>query len=75
MTKFLVKTKFLKLWTKNAFFGFEISLFEFVKWQSFVQKQKSLNLEPKMFDLIVTGLEFKNAIAIFQMKLLKIFQL
>ena len=36
----------------------EISVFGFVLLQSLVQKQKSLNLRPKMLDLGIFGLEF-----------------
>ena len=43
---------------------FEISVFEFVLLQSFLQKQKSLEFGQKMSDLGIFGLEFENNIVL-----------
>ena len=44
---------------ENIFVIFEISILEFVLLQSLLQKQKSLNLGPKMLDLAIFELEFE----------------
>ena len=71
--KFRAKSKSLKFGTKNALFWYfwtgilktivisEINALEFVLLQSWVQK-KSLNMGPKMPDLVIFGLEFENNI-------------
>ena len=50
---------------------FEISTFKFVNLQNLTQKQKCLNLEPKMSDLGILGLEFENNIVIFEISTLE----
>ena len=76
-TKFRPKIKILKFGTKidlAGYFGlefqklvlFEISIFEFVNMQSFIQKQKTLNLGPKIPYLCIFALKFnKNHYQIF----------
>ena len=51
---------------EEAIVIFEISTFEFVKMQSFMLKEKKLNLEPRMLYLGIFGLEFENAIVMFE---------
>ena len=76
-TKFRSKIKIFKFGTKIAlagYFGlefqklvlFEISIFEFVNMQSFIQKKKTLNLGPKIPYSCIFGLKFnKNHYQIF----------
>ena len=49
---------------------FEISVFEFVLLQSFLQKQKSLDFGQTMSDLGIFGLEFENNIVLFEIRTL-----
>ena len=49
---------------------FELSIPEFVLLQSVVQKQKSLNVGPKISDLGIFGLEFENIVIIFEISTL-----
>ena len=51
---------------QNNIVVYEISTLEFVLLQSFVQKQKSLNVGPKMFYLRIFVLEFENSFVIFK---------
>ena len=55
----------------EALILFEINLLEFFWPQSFVQKWKSLNLEPKMPYLGTFALEFENTIVILEMSALE----
>ena len=77
-TKFCSKIKSLRFGTKIVLIGyfrlifqktnveFEISILEFVNMQSFVQKQKKLNLGPKIPYLGIFGLQVsKNHYQIF----------
>ena len=50
---------------------FKISILEFLLKQSLVQKNKSLNLGPKMPDLGILGLEFEKNIVIFKISVLE----
>ena len=52
---------------------FEISVLEFILLQSLVEKQKSLNLRPRMSYLSTFGLEFENDIVIFEISILEFF--
>ena len=68
--KFLAKIRIHKFGTKNALFcvfwrailknhcSFVVSALEFVLFQSLVQREKSLNLGPKMSGLGAFGLKF-----------------
>ena len=51
---------------ENAFVIFEISVLEFVLLQSYVQKQKSLNLGPKMPDLGNFELKVESYFVVFE---------
>ena len=51
---------------ENTIAIIEIRTLEFVSLQSFVQNQKSLNLEPKMSYQAIFGMEFKNNNAAFE---------
>ena len=74
-TECYAKLKILKLWTKIISFGcfelqfskaivtFEISAFEFIKLQSYVQKLKFLKLGPKMPYLGVLGSNFEKLLS------------
>ena len=57
---------FLGLEFENVFVIFEISVLEFVLLQSYVQKQKSLNLGPKMPDVGNFELEVINYFVVFE---------
>ena len=48
-----------------------ISALEFALLQSLIQKQKTLNLGPKMPDFRILGLELEIIIVIFEISLLK----
>ena len=56
---------------QKAIVIFEISTLEFVLWQNFANKQKYLNLGPKMPYLGIFGLEFQKTIVIFEISTLK----
>ena len=56
---------------ENIFIIFEICVLEFVLLQSLVQKQKSLNLGPKMLYVGIFRLEFEKNIVIFEISTLK----
>ena len=66
---------------ENNIVIFEISTLEFVQLQNFAEKQKCLNLGPKMpylgifdqkcFIWVILGKNFKNAIVIFEISTLK----
>ena len=60
---------------KKAIVIFEISTLKFVYVQNFTQKQKCLNLGPKMFCLSTFGLESENNIVIFEISTLEFIQL
>ena len=51
---------------------FEASGLRFFLLQRFMQKQKSLNVVPEIFDLGISGPEFENNIAIFEISSLKL---
>ena len=55
-------------------FGETIVMFEAsgLRLQRFMQKQKSLNVVPEIFDLGISGPEFENNIAIFEISSLKL---
>ena len=84
--KFGAKIKFLSLESKMLDLGvlgssseklfviFEINALELVSLQSLVEKQKSLNLGPKM-SYGISGLKFKNSIVIFEINVLGFFSL
>ena len=50
---------------------FEFSTLKFVYLHNFMEKQKCLNLRPKMNDLGICGLEFKNNIVIYEISTLE----
>ena len=50
---------------------FEFSTLKFVYLHNFMEKQKCLNLRPKMNDLEICGLEFKNNIVIYEISTLE----
>ena len=56
---------------KKTIVIFEISTLKFVYLQNFTEKQRCLNLEPKMPDLGIFGLEFENNIVIFEISTLE----
>ena len=81
---FHAKLKKLEIWDQKyliwVFLGkilkktiviFEISALEVDFFQSLVQKQKPLNLGPKMSDLDIFELEFENNIVIFEISTLE----
>ena len=72
---FGAKIKILTFWTKNALFWYFwtglISTLKFVYLQNFTKKQKCINLEPKMHDLDILGLELENNIVIFEISALE----
>ena len=55
--------------SENNIVIFEISTLEFIQLQNFAEKQKYLNLGPKMPYLCIFGLEFKKTIVIFEISL------
>ena len=62
----IVLIRYFRLKFQKANVEFEISILEFVNMQSFVQKQKKLNLGPKILHLGIFGLQFsKNHCQIF----------
>ena len=73
-TKFCSKIKILRFGTKIVLIGyfrltfqktnveFEISILEFVNMQSFVQKQKNLNLGPKYLTYVFLGYKLAKTI-------------
>ena len=61
----------LGLEVENTIVKIEISALEFVLLQSLVQKQKSLNLGPKMPYLVMFGLECQNNIVTFEISALE----
>ena len=64
---------FLLQYLKKTKVIYEISILEFVWLQNSGKKPKYPNLEPKMPDLGVLGLEFENNIAIFEISTFKFF--
>ena len=50
---------------------FEASVVKIAFLQSLVQRQKSLNLRPKVPDLVTFGLQFENNIVIFEISTLE----
>ena len=62
----IVLIRYFRLKFQKPNVKFEISILEFVNMQSFVQKQKKLNLGPKILHLGIFGLQFsKNHCQIF----------
>ena len=62
----IVLIRYFRLKFQKTNIEFEISILEFVNMQSFVQKQKKLNLRPKILHLGIFGLQFsKNHYQIF----------
>ena len=68
----ILDLRILGLQFESTIVIFEISVLEFVLLQSLVQKQKSLNLVPKMPYFDFFGLEFENNIVIFEISTLEI---
>ena len=56
---------------ENNIVIFEISTLKFVFLQNLTEKQKCLNLGPKMPDLGILGMEFWKTIVIFEISTLK----
>ena len=56
---------------KNTIVIFEISTLKFVFLQNLTEKQKCLNLGPKMPDLGILGMKFWKTIVIFEISTLK----